>query len=147
MDLFSDPTGLWGLFLISFAASTLLPLGSEWLLVGLLLSGKPLAACVLVATLGNSLGSCTCYFIGRSGSDWLLGRRFQLSADQRERSERLFHRYGSWALLFTWLPVIGDPLCVSGGLLRIHFCRFLLPVASGKFLRYLAVALTASMTV
>jgi len=141
LTLLSEPTGLWGLFLVSFAAATLLPLGSEWLLSALVLAGEPLTACLAVATLGNTLGSCTCYLIGRGGSGWLLDKGLRLTASQRERSERLFNRYGSWALFFAWLPVVGDPLCITGGLLRVRFGRFLLPVASGKFLRYLAVAL------
>ena len=72
MSEFLVEYGLWSLFLISFLASTLLPLGSEWLLVALLLQGSPPLATIAVATLGNSLGAWTNYLVGFYGGDWLI---------------------------------------------------------------------------
>ena len=132
--------GLLSLFLLSFCASTLLPLGSEWLLVALLLDGSDPASSVLVATLGNSLGAVTSYLIGRLGSDWLILKLLRVDGAARRRAERWFQRYGSWALLLSWLPVVGDPLCVVSGSLMPPFTRFAALVVSGKGLRYLSVA-------
>ncbi len=132
--------GFLSLFLLSFCASTLLPLGSEWLLVALLLDGSDPTTSVLVATLGNSLGAATSYLIGRLGSDWLIQKLLRVEVDGRRRAERWFRRYGSWALLLSWLPVVGDPLCVVSGSLRTSFPRFAVLVVSGKGLRYLSVA-------
>ena len=133
--------GLISLFLLSFCASTLLPLGSEWLLIALLLHGEDATMTVLVATVGNSLGGASSYLIGRLGSDWLTTKVLRISSERQERAEALFRRYGSWSLFFSWLPIVGDPLCLVGGLLKIHFGRFCLLVAGGKGLRYLVVAL------
>ncbi|MDT8419895.1 MAG: YqaA family protein [Desulfuromonadales bacterium] len=133
--------GLVSLFLLSLCASTLIPLGSEWLLVALLLQGTDATAAVLVATAGNSLGGASSYLIGRLGSNWLAARVLRISSARRQRAENLFLQYGSWSLFFSWLPVIGDPLCLVGGLLKVHFGRFCLLVAGGKGLRYLVVAL------
>lgn len=133
-------TTLPGLFLLSFGAATLLPLGSEWLLAALVIKGEPLFACIATATLGNTLGALTSYLIGRSGSGWLMQHLLHTSAKQRQRAERWFSRYGSWALLFSWLPVVGDPLCLAAGVLRIPAWTFLVPVATGKLARYLAIA-------
>ncbi|PLX87533.1 MAG: hypothetical protein C0618_06395 [Desulfuromonas sp.] len=132
--------GLFSLFLLSFCASTLIPLGSEWLLVALLLQGEDATTAVAVATAGNSLGAGSSYLIGRFGSDWLADRVLRIGEVQRQRAARIFARYGSWSLFFSWLPIIGDPLCLIGGLLRIHVGRFFLLVASGKGLRYIFVA-------
>lgn len=132
--------GLPALFVLSFLASTMLPLGSEWLLAALLLQKQDPALTVVVATAGNYLGACTSYYIGIYGGDFLTSKLLRIDDAQRLRAERYFARYGSWALLFSWLPIVGDPLCLAGGILRIPFLRFSLLVASGKALRYSVVA-------
>lgn len=128
------------LFLLSFLASSLLPLGSEWLLVVMLLKGYPPLATVMTATLGNYLGAVTTYLIGLMGGERLISRLLRVSAEQRERARRQYRRFGSFTLLFSWLPVIGDPLCLVGGMMRTDFRLFTLLVASGKFVRYAALA-------
>lgn len=129
------------LFLVSFLASTLLPLGSEWLLATLLVQGHPATAVVAAATAGNTLGACTTWLIGLWGGPWLIRRVLRLDDAARNRAEALYGRYGVWSLLFSWLPVIGDPLCLVGGLLRVGFGRFLLLVLAGKLARYAGLAL------
>ncbi len=132
--------GFPALFLLSFLAATLIPLGSEWLLVAMILKQHSPAATVLVATVGNCLGAVTSYLIGIYGSDFLITKVLRLDQSSTERAERFFLKYGSWSLLFSWLPVVGDPLCLVGGMLRIPFGRFSLLVAVGKAARYTAVA-------
>lgn len=133
--------GYPALFLLSFLAATLLPLGSEWLLAALLLQGFDPTASVLLATLGNSLGALTTYAIGLWGGPWLIRRLLRIGEAELQRAERCYARYGSWSLLLAWLPVVGDPLCLVGGLLRVGCGRFMLLVTIGKFGRYLLVAL------
>ncbi len=135
-----EQTTYGALFLVSLLASTLLPLGSEWLLVVLLLKGHDPLACVLTATGGNTLGACTTWLVGRYGGDWLLMRLFRISEQQRQRAEQWYRRYGSASLLFSWLPVVGDPLCLVGGLLKIRFSLFLVLAGVGKLARYAVVA-------
>lgn len=132
--------GLPALFLLSFLASTLLPLGSEWLLVVLLVNRTDPFAAVATATVGNWLGACTTWAIGVWGGPFLIRRLLRVSAADEERAERFYGRYGSWSLLLSWLPVIGDPLCLLGGLLRVSFLRFSFLVLAGKLARYAAVA-------
>lgn len=132
--------GYPALFLLSFLASTLLPLGSEWLLVVMLVKGYEPINAVLTASAGNTLGACTTWLVGRYGGDWLLARLFKISNQQRARAEVWYQRYGSLSLLFSWLPVVGDPLCLVGGLLKIRFPIFLLLAGAGKLARYAAVA-------
>lgn len=132
--------GYPALFLLSFLAATLVPLGSEWLLAALLLQGFDPTWAVGVATLGNTLGSLTTYAIGLWGGPFLIDRLLRIRADERCRAERWFTKYGSWALLGAWLPIVGDGLCLVGGFLRVNWIRFLLLVAAGKFGRYLLVA-------
>jgi membrane protein YqaA with SNARE-associated domain len=133
--------GLLSLFLISFCASTLLPLGSEWFLVMLLLQGTNPVTAVIIATIGNSLGAGTNYLIGYYGGDWLAKKLLRMDKRQQLRAETWFNHYGSWSLLLAWLPIIGDPLCLVSGMLRTSVIRFSLLVTTGKGLRYLFLAL------
>lgn len=133
-----------GLFGLSLAAATLLPGGSEAALAALLAEGgRPVWALVAVATAGNVLGGCVNWFLGR-GLRRFLGRRwFPVTAAQLARGERLFGRYGLWSLLFSWLPIIGDPLTVAAGSLGVRFWPFLTLVTLGKAARYVVLAWAA----
>jgi membrane protein YqaA with SNARE-associated domain len=132
--------GYPALFLLSFLAATLIPLGSEWLLVTMLLQQKDPVTSVAVASMGNYLGACTTYGIGIFGGPFLIRRVLRIDAAAQEKAQQYYSRYGSWSLLLSWLPLIGDPLCMVGGLLKIHFLRFSLLVMGGKVARYAVVA-------
>ncbi len=141
-DWLNQP-GYGTLFIVSFLASTMLPLGSEWLLVMMLVSGYEPFAAVGVATAGNYLGAVTTYLVGMFGGNWLITKVLCVSPVQQERARCHYRRYGCFSLLFSWLPVLGDPLCLVGGVLRINFWLFTLLVASGKLVRYAAAAFIA----
>lgn len=132
--------GYGALFVLSFLAATLIPLGSEWLLVTMLLQQHDPLLSVAVASLGNYLGACTTYGIGLWGGPFLARTLLRIDDSTRLRAERFYARYGCWSLLLSWLPVVGDPLCLVGGLLRTRFSRYSLLVLSGKVGRYAAVA-------
>lgn len=128
------------LFAVSFLAATILPLGSEWLLVAMVLQHFNPVSAISVATAGNYLGALTTYLLGLFGSEFLVRRLLRIDVDRQEKAERFFQRYGSWSLLLSWLPVIGDPLCLAGGILKVPFARFSLLVLAGKGARYAFVA-------
>lgn len=132
--------GYPGLFLLSFLAATIVPLGSEWLVAAMLLDRHDPLLTVTVATMGNYLGACTTYLIGRYGGPWLTERILRIDATAKEKAELFYGRYGSWSLLLSWLPIIGDPICLVGGILRVGFRRFSLLVLTGKLGRYASVA-------
>lgn len=140
MQDFLLANGYPALFLLSFLASTLIPLGSEWLLVTLLAHDFAPLPVVLTASVGNVLGACTSYAVGLYGSAFLTAKVLRMDEHDRLRAERFFARYGSWSLLLSWLPVVGDPLCVVAGMLRVGAGRFVLLVTVGKVARYAAVA-------
>ena len=141
-DWLNQP-GYVSLFFMSFLASTLLPLGSEWLLVMMLAAGYDPLSVVAVATVGNYLGGVVTYLIGIAGGSWLIEKVLRVSSHQQERARHHYKRFGVYSLLFSWLPVLGDPLCLVAGMLRVNFGLFSLLVASGKFVRYVITALVA----
>ncbi len=129
---------LWALFASAFASATLLPGASEAVLAVLAHSAGHDAMLLLgVATLGNTLGGMVSWGLGR-----LLAYRFPaqgLTDRYQDRAVRHLQRWGSPALLFSWLPLIGDPLCLAAGWLRVHWLAALVFIAAGKALRYLVV--------
>lgn len=140
MDAILTENSFVSLFVVSFLASTLLPLGSEWLLVTLILRGNDPATSVMIATAGNFCGALTTYWIGIYGSSFLISRILGIDENARRRAERFYEKYGSWSLFLSWVPVLGDPLCLVGGLLKVGLIRFSLLVLSGKLSRYVVVA-------
>jgi len=128
--------GLLGLFLASFLAATILPFSSEAVLLGMAaMGGEPLAL-LLVATLGNTLGGLTNYGIGRWIPSERLARRTGIDPLKAERWKGFGRRYGSWAALLCWLPVIGDPIALALGLVRSSFIPTAVLMALGKAGRY-----------
>ena len=139
--MLGDFAAFGGLFLAAFVAATVLPMQSEGVLAGLLLAGaQSPAALVLVATIGNVLGSVVNWLLGR-GIDCFRDRKwFPASPAARDRATARYHRYGRWSLLLSWMPVIGDPLTVVAGVLREPLWSFLAIVTVAKAGRYLALA-------
>ena len=129
---------LWFLFFSAFISSTLFPGGSEAVLAYLASNGEyDLFLLITIATLGNTLGAMTSWGIGR-----LISIRYsteKLSKASQQKAVARLQKYGSPVLLVSWLPVVGDPLCVAAGWLRIHWLYSLVFIAVGKLMRYLVV--------
>ena len=129
----------WALFGSALLSSTLFPGGSEALLLYRLHQGDDPLHSVVTATAGNVLGSLITYAMGRFGRQAML-RRSEKAAQHIARAERWFNRFGRPSLLLAWLPVVGDPLCLVAGVLRVGVPIFLLLVTLGKLARYAALA-------
>jgi len=132
--------GLPLLFILAFLAATVLPIGSEWLLVVLVAKGHPPLEVTAVATAGNVLGACTTYLLGLWGSDFCRRRLLRISPQNLATAERYYQKYGPYSLLLSWLPIIGDPLCFVAGIFQVRFLLFVGPVFIGKFSRYATLA-------
>ena len=131
------------LFAVSFLAATLLPLGSEALLIYDISQDYSLLLLWTVATFGNTLGSMVNYWLGLKGEAY-LDSKGHLSAEKMEKARGYFDKYGGWTLLLSWVPIIGDPLTFIAGVLRYDFKWFSLIVFAAKGLRYAALIFLAS---
>lgn len=122
---------LWGLFLSSLLGATLLPGGSEIILIGTLKNQPDLFwTAILLGTLGNTLGGMITFAMG-----WMLPATHQLKHVKNVR------RYGTPALLLAWTPFVGDALCLAAGWLRLNIWQVMLFMAAGKLARYWVIAM------
>ena len=131
------------LFTVSFLAATLLPLGSEGLLLYDISQNDSLFLLWSVATVGNTLGSMLNYWLGLKGEDY-LERKGHLSSKKMAKARSFFAKYGGWSLLLSWAPIIGDSLTFIAGVLRYDFKYFALIVFVAKGLRYTIIIFFAS---
>ena len=128
-----------GLFLASFISATVFPFQSEIALIGMLLADHyPWWHLVLVASLGNILGSVVNWLLGRFLTRFEGRRWFRVRPETLARAERWYKRYGRWSLLLSWIP-FGDALTIMAGVLRERLPVFLVLVTIAKTGRYLVV--------
>jgi membrane protein YqaA with SNARE-associated domain len=146
-DFVFDLTSYMGLFLVAFAAATLLPLQSEAVLVGMLLSEHyTTALLLLVATAGNVLGSVVNWYLGRSIERFRHKRWFPISERNLDKAQNTYRRYGRGALLLSWLPIVGDPITMVAGVMREPLWSFLIIVTIAKGVRYFVlIALSGAL--
>lgn len=134
--------GLSTVFVVAFVSATLLPLGSEPAVFGLVkLNPGMFWPAVLVATAGNTLGGALTWWMGYAAE-----RTYEHVSHHKPphaRALRWLERFGSKGCLLSWLPVVGDPLCAAAGWLRLPFWPCLFYMAIGKFARY--ITMTAGM--
>ena len=126
------------LFITSLISATLFPLGSEALLIYDIKEGYNLYLLLLFATIGNSLGSVINYFLGLKGEEYLL-KKSLIKESYIIKCKKYFDKYGLYTILFSWLPIIGDPITFIAGVLKYDFKKFIVLVVIAKFSRYLFI--------
>jgi membrane protein YqaA with SNARE-associated domain len=119
-------------------AATILPISSEALLTYYLHNNKSIMLLLIVAGLGNTLGSIVNYYIGKKGSEYLI-KKEKISATRLHKSKDIFRKYGGYALLISWVPIIGDPLTLVAGMLYYDIKKFIIFVSISKFSRYVLI--------
>ena len=131
--------GLASLFFSAFISSTIMPGGSEAVLAYMVSEQQlNVELLVLVATIGNTLGALTTWFLGHLAAKKMPVET--LLTDQKQKSLRWVKRWGVWSLLFSWLPIVGDGLCFAGGWLKLPLFLSCLAMFAGKAVRYIFVA-------
>lgn len=129
---------LGALALSAFTSATILPGTSEALLVSLSITPTaPYVVLLIVASVANVAGSCVNWGMGRIAAAG--GRAISGEGRGFARAEAFWRRWGKWSLLASWVPIVGDPLTIVAGLLRVPFWQFAVIVAAAKTARYAAV--------
>ena len=102
---------------------------------------------LLVASLGNILGSIVNWYLGRKISTYKDKKWFPVSPTQLQKSEFFFNKFGLWSLLLAWIPIIGDPITLLAGVLKVRFSIFVLLVSISKISRYIFILYLSSYLV
>ena len=133
------------LFIISFLAATILPLSSEIVLTTMLITNLfEKNILLIVVSSGNILGSVFNWYLGKKIIIFQDRKWFPVSPKQLNKSQKYFQKYGLWSLLLSWVPVIGDPLTLLAGVLKVRFSIFLILVSISKISRYVFILYLAS---
>ena len=133
------------LLIVSFLAATILLFSSEVVLTTMYLSNSFETYLLLIfASIGNILGSITNWYLGKKITIFQDRKWFPVSPDQLSRSRKYFQKYGLWSLLLAWVPIIGDPLTLLAGVLKVRFGIFFLLVSISKISRYVFILYLAS---
>ncbi len=128
------------IFLVSFLSGSLLPLGSEALLIYNIKAGYNIYFLLLFASIGNTLGAILNYFLGKKGEEYLENKSI-LNPKKIKKAKTSFKKYGNFALLLSPLPIIGDPITFIAGVLNYNFKKFLIIVFLAKSFRYIFIIL------
>ncbi|HNT48498.1 MAG TPA: DedA family protein, partial [Bacteroidales bacterium] len=115
--------GYLGLFIGSFLASTIIPFSSEFLLIGMLLAGGNPWVCLALSTIGNTLGSYTCYGLGYLGKWEWIEKWLRIKREKLEKQQQVILKWSSLVALLCWLPVVGDVFSVGLGFYKIPFWK------------------------
>jgi membrane protein YqaA with SNARE-associated domain len=131
--------GYIGLFLASFLAATILPLGSEVVFAALLTAGLNGWACVTVASAGNWLGGMTNYYLGRLGKIEWIEKYLKVKREKISKMQHWLEGKGASMAFFSFLPVIGDIIALALGYVRANVYIVNIAMFSGKFIRYVLI--------
>lgn len=142
LDLLSS-YGPWGMFLAAFLAGSILPFSSEAVMVALLAAGVNPWTLLLYASLGNSLGGVTCYYIGKLTTPDRVQRLFHIKPLHMQRARHLVLRWGALMGFFCWIPILGDAILVTLGIMRSNALATNLTMLLGRTLRYTIVLFSA----
>lgn len=128
--------GYLGLFVSAFVAGSILPFSSEVVMVILVKMGLDPAICVLSATLGNTLGGMSCYWIGHIGKPEWIRKYLKVDQAKLDKATRFMGGKGAWMAFFAFLPYIGEAIAIVLGLMRSNVWITTLSMFAGKLLRY-----------
>lgn len=142
--MMGEAAALGGLFLAAFGAATVLPFQSEIVFAAMQIGGAwPVWPLVVVASIGNTLGSCVNYAMGRAAERYRDRRWFPANEAQLARAQAWYGRWGVWTLLLSWAP-LGDAITLIAGIMRTPVWLFVALVGFAKTVRYIVfAALTA----
>lgn len=126
------------MFITAFASATLIPMGSEAVLLYNISQNYDLFLMFTVAVIGNTLGSYVNYYLGHKGEEYLVEKK-HIKEKKIDKYKKSFNKYGGLILLLSWAPVIGDGITLVAGILRYNIFKFFLYVFISKFFRYLFI--------
>lgn len=148
MDAFIDTLiqlltdwGYVGLFLSALLAGSIIPFSSELVMVALVKVGLSPAICVIAATLGNTIGGMTCYYMGRLGKTAWIEKYFKVKKEKIDKMQRFLQGKGALMAFFAFLPFVGEAIAIALGFMRSNVLLTVSSMFIGKLIRYIVMLL------
>lgn len=139
--------GYFGLFVASFLAATIIPFSSEALLSLLIYSDYNIYYCIVIATIGNTVGGMSSFYLGYIGKWQWLEKYFGIKKEKIDRLHQKMKFKGSLMAFLTWLPIVGDLIAVLLGVLRVNTKYVVIFMFLGKLARYIVWAYLTNLFV
>lgn len=133
--------GFAGLFIATFLSGTIIPFSSELIMFGLIKLGADPISCLVAATLGNTLGGMTCYWVGHLGKMEWIERYLKMKPEKIEKAQKFLQGRGAYMALFSFLPFVGEVIAVTLGYMRSNRWIVLASMTVGKLIRYIIILL------
>jgi membrane protein YqaA with SNARE-associated domain len=130
------------LFTWSILSASAIPIGSEPYFIAIIVQKKVLLIPIIVAALGNIIGGLSTFWIGYKSGDIIAKKLSSDNQKQYDKASRIIEKYGSFAMIISWVPIIGDIIVALGGVLKTPIAASIFWMSIGKFLRYLLIGLT-----
>ncbi|RGM49977.1 MULTISPECIES: YqaA family protein [Bacteroides] len=148
MDTFVDTLiqllidwGYIGLFISALLAGSIIPFSSELVMIALVKVGLSPVLCVIAATLGNTVGGMTCYYMGRLGKvDW-IEKYFKVKKEKVEKMQQFLQGKGALMAFFAFLPFVGEVIAIALGFMRSNIWLTITSMFTGKLIRYVLMLL------
>ena len=148
MDAFVDTLiqllidwGYAGLFISALLAGSIVPFSSELVMIALVKVGLSPAICVLAATLGNTAGGMTCYYMGRLGKISWIEKYFKIKKKKIDKMQRFLQGKGALMAFFAFLPFVGEAIAIALGFMRSNVTLTVFSMFVGKLIRYIVMLL------
>lgn len=136
--------GCWGMLIAAFVAGSFFPFSSEAVMVGLMAAGLDPVGLVIYGSVGNILGSCFNYGVGRMGRLEWIEKYLHVKKENLDKAIRFMGGRGAWMGFFAFLPVLGSGITIALGLMRANIVISLVSISIGKLLRYVLLIYGAS---
>jgi len=133
------------MLLAAFLAGSFFPFSSEAVMIGLIAAGLDPWQLMIYGTIGNVLGSCFNYSVGRMGKLEWIEKYLHVKKQDLDKAERFMAGRGAWMGFFAFLPVLGSAITILLGLMRANIFISLLSITIGKLLRYLILIYGAGL--
>lgn len=148
MDTFVDTLiqllidwGYIGLFISALLAGSIIPFSSELVMIALVKVGLSPVLCVIAATLGNTVGGMSCYYMGRLGKvDW-IEKYFKVKKEKVEKMQQFLQGKGALMAFFAFLPFVGEVIAIALGFMRSNIWLTTTSMFTGKLIRYVLMLL------
>lgn len=137
--------GYWGMLLAAFLAGSFIPFSSEAVMIGLTAAGLNPALLIAYGTAGNVGGSLLNYFVGRMGKTEWIERYLHVTDKNMQKAQKFLAGHGAWMGFFAFVPILGNAITITLGLMRANFLVTLTSITAGKVARYLLLLVGMSL--